>query len=123
MEKHIPVIAWLHIVLGALGILFAIFLFTVVAGAGILTGNDIAIALIAFVAWFLGFLIAILSLPGIIGGIYLLKHRAWARILLLIVAFLDLLNIPFGTALGIYTIWVLMNDETIRIFKEANQPN
>ena len=121
MEKHIPVIAWLHIVMGAIGIMIAIFLFTVVAGAGILSGDKTAIAVTAIVAWFLGMLIAILSLPGIIGGIYLLKRKEWARILLLIVAFLELLNIPFGTALGIYTIWALMNDETVRIFREANQ--
>ena len=117
MEKHIPVIAWLHIVLSAMGIVVAVFLFTIVAGAGLLTGDEMVIVLTAMVAWFLGVLISVLSIPGIIGGIYLLKRKEWARILLLIVAFLNLLNIPFGTALGIYTIWALMNDEMIKLFK------
>ena len=35
------------------------------------------------------------------GGIYLLKYRPWARILLLVLGFLNLIEIPFGTALGI----------------------
>ena len=32
----------------------------------------------------------------------------WARVLALILAFLDLINVPFGTALGVYTLWVLL---------------
>jgi len=119
MEKHLPVVAWLHIALSAIGIIIALFLFGIIAGAGLLSKNEIAIAVTAVVAWSLAILIFILSVPGIIGGIYLLKRKEWARILLIIVAILDLLNIPFGTALGIYTIWVLMKDETVRIFKAA----
>jgi hypothetical protein len=119
MEKHIPVVAWLHIALGALGIMAAIFTFAIVAWAGYITGEETAMALTAIVAWFIAILISFLSIPGIIGGIFLLKRKEWARILVLIVGFLDLLNIPFGTALGIYTIWVLMKDETIQYFKAA----
>ena len=58
------------------------------------------------------FLLTPISVAGIIGGIGLLKRRSWARILLLIVSVLQLLDIPLGTALGIYTIWVLIQDET-----------
>jgi hypothetical protein len=117
MEKHIPVVAWLHIALGVVGIMAALFTFTIVAGAGIISGDETAMALTAIVAWFIGILISFLSIPGIIGGVFLLKRKEWARILVLIVGFLDLLNIPFGTALGIYTIWVLMKDETIQYIR------
>ena len=117
MEKHIPVVAWLHIVLGAIGIIVAIFLFFIIAGAGMISGDEMAMALLAIVAWFLGILISVLSLPGIIGGFYLLQRKDWARILLIVVSILELLNFPFGTALGIYTLWVLMNNETIQLFK------
>ena len=119
MEKHIPVVAWLHIVLGALGIIVAIFLFFIIAGAGLITGDETAMALTAIIAWILGIMISVLSLPGIIGGIYLLQRKEWARILLIVVAILDLVNFPFGTALSIYTLWALMNDETIKLFKTA----
>ncbi|MEE9553410.1 MAG: hypothetical protein V3W18_03850, partial [candidate division Zixibacteria bacterium] len=111
------VIAWLHLALSAIGIVVAIFLFFIIAGAGMISGDEVAMAVTAVVATFLAILILVLSIPGIIGGIFLLKRKEWARILLLIVAFLNLLNIPFGTALGIYTIWALMKDETIQLFK------
>jgi hypothetical protein len=57
-----------------------------------------------------------LSIPGVIGGIGLLKRKPWARILVLILAVFDLLNVPIGTAVGVYTIWVLIQEETEQLF-------
>jgi len=57
-----------------------------------------------------------MSIPGIVGGIGLLKRKYWARILILVLCFLSLLSIPFGTALGIYGIWILLKSETVEIF-------
>jgi hypothetical protein len=46
---------------------------------------------------------------GFIAGWGLLQHEPWARVIVLVLAFLSLFtNIPFGTALGIYTMWVLL---------------
>jgi hypothetical protein len=44
---------------------------------------------------------------GLLVGIGLLRRERWARPLALVVGILMLLKIPFGTALGIYTLWVL----------------
>jgi len=44
---------------------------------------------------------------GLLVGIGLLRRERWARPLALVVGVLMLLKIPFGTALGIYTLWVL----------------
>ena len=41
----------------------------------------------------------------------LLQRKHWARTLALILAFLALLHFPLGTALGVYTLWVLLADE------------
>jgi phage shock protein PspC (stress-responsive transcriptional regulator) len=46
---------------------------------------------------------------GVAAGIGLLKRAAWARALALFLAFLSLFELPFGTALAIYTIWVLLS--------------
>ena len=54
-----------------------------------------------------------LAIPGIIAGIGLVQRRPWARVLALVVGAIGLLDIPVGTALGIYTFWVLMRDEAI----------
>jgi predicted nucleic acid-binding Zn ribbon protein len=64
--------------------------------------------LLSFVAIF----ILVKAFAGFLGGWGLLQHEPWARILTLILAFLALFNIPFGTALGVYTLWVLLPAES-----------
>ena len=55
---------------------------------------------------------------GFIAGWGLLQHEGWARILVLIVGFISLFtNIPFGTALGIYTMWVLLSSDSEREYE------
>ena len=50
----------------------------------------------------------VLSLPGLITGIGLLKFQPWARIVGLVFGAINLINIPFGTILGVYGLWVLL---------------
>jgi hypothetical protein len=45
---------------------------------------------------------------GFIAGWGLLQREPWARLIALILGFIALFNIPFGTALGVYTLWVLL---------------
>ncbi|MCP4581123.1 MAG: hypothetical protein GY839_05860 [candidate division Zixibacteria bacterium] len=116
MEKHITVLGWLYIIFGILFIFGAIFMFTALAGIGLASGDDEALAVLAIIGTVFGSFLLVVSLPAIIGGVGLLKKQNWARILVLILAFLNLINIPIGTALGIYTIWALLNDESIKVF-------
>ena len=52
---------------------------------------------------------------GFLAGWGLLQHEKWARVIALVLAFLSLFtNIPFGTALGVYTMWVLLPSESER---------
>jgi hypothetical protein len=44
---------------------------------------------------------------ALIAGYSLMTRRPWGRILAIIAAILTLLKFPLGTALGIYTLWVL----------------
>ena len=57
------------------------------------------------------------GLLGVAAGIGLLKRAAWARSLALLLAFLSLLDIPFGTVLAIYTIWVLRSSDADREYR------
>ena len=41
-------------------------------------------------------------------GYGLLERESWARLLALVLGFVSLFNVPLGTALGIYTFWVLL---------------
>jgi hypothetical protein len=45
---------------------------------------------------------------GFIAGWGLLQREPWARIIALVLGFIALFNIPFGTAVGVYTLWVLL---------------
>lgn len=51
------------------------------------------------------------SVAGFVGGWGLLQREPWARVLVLIVAFIALLDFPIGTGIGVYTLWVLMPAE------------
>ena len=49
---------------------------------------------------------------GFVVGWGLLQREAWARIVALVLAFISLFNIPFGTALGVYTLWALLPSQS-----------
>lgn len=116
MEKHVTVVAALQIGFSILGILLAIFLFFLLTFIGISVHDPEAMWILTTVGTCLGLFFLILSIPGIIGGVGLLKKKNWARILILILSAIDLFNIPIGTALAIYSIWVLVQDETVKLF-------
>ena len=121
MEKHVTLVAAINIGFGILGILIALIIFVTVTGGGLLSGDLRALAITGAVSSAIALFMICVSIPGIIGGIGLLSYRPWARILMLIIGVLDLLQVPFGTILGIYTLWVLLKDETIHLFNAHQQ--
>jgi hypothetical protein len=116
MKKHIELLGILHIVYSIFGFLIGAGLFTLLSGIGYLSGDHIAMGVLGLIGFLTGGFLIVISIPGIIAGIGLFKVRPWARILAIIVGCLHLMNIPLGTALGIYTFWVLVNDESIKLF-------
>ena len=118
MEKHLTVIAIIHIAFGLLLLFLGIGLFVVISGGGLISGEPQAIFVTSVVGSALGLFFTLLAIPGIIGGIGLLKMLGWSRILMLIIAFLELIVIPIGTVIGAYAIWVLLKDETIALFHD-----
>jgi hypothetical protein len=56
----------------------------------------------------LGVFVLAKSTAGFFAGWGLLNRDPWARIMALVLGFLALIHIPFGTALGVYTLWVLL---------------
>ncbi len=120
MEKHITIVAVLSIFFGALGILIGIFFFVAIVGGGLISGDLEAMSITGIVGTCIALFCFITSAPKLIAGIGLLKRRSWARILALILAILELMNIPIGTAIGIYAIWVLLNEETAKLFAHAS---
>jgi uncharacterized membrane protein (DUF2068 family) len=117
MDTHIKVIGWLWIVLGALGVLGALCLSAATAGGGLLSEDTTALFITSTVALVCGGLFFLGSALNIIAGIGLLRYRSWARILVIILAIINLPNFPVGTALGIYTLWAMFNAEGKELFE------
>jgi len=66
----------------------------------------------AFLAPLFGMLGIIVLGKGLLclaAGLGLMQKRHWARTYALVAGFISLFSVPVGTALGIYTIWVLMS--------------
>jgi hypothetical protein len=116
MENHIKAVGILSIGLSALAILIGGFVFFLLAGIGIAVHEEEASIILPTIGIVVGVFFLLISIPGIIGGLGVLKQKEWARILVLIISALHLLNFPIGTAIGAYSIWVLVQPETIRIF-------
>lgn len=68
-----------------------------------------------------GWLILAKAAAGFIAGWGLLQREEWARIVALVVGFVALLNVPIGTALGIYTLWVLLPSQSDDEYKALAQ--
>ena len=119
MKGHLTVVAALSIGFGALGVFIALIVFVAVVGAGVLSGDPEAMSITAIVGTSVAGFLILISVPDIIAGIGLLKRKSWARILALILACLDLILIPIGTIIGAYCIWVLVHDDTVKLFESA----
>jgi hypothetical protein len=122
MLTHVKVLAVLFIALSALGVLAALILmlvFGVAAGSVGVSGDpDAAVALpiIGMVGSSLVIFLLVVSLPGLITGWGLLKLKPWARIVGIVLCAINLINIPLGTIVGAYGLWVLLSGETERLF-------
>lgn len=67
----------------------------------------------------IGALILLKSVAGFAAGWGLLRREPWARMLTIVLAFLELFHIPLGTALGIYSLWVLLPAQSEREYEEV----
>ncbi len=68
---------------------------------------------------FLGGMTMLAGVLGIVAGAGLLGRRPWARTMAIVFGCLALASFPLGTALGIYTLWVLGSSESGREYRAA----
>jgi hypothetical protein len=121
MEDHLKIIAYIRMGLGSLFLVVAVFLFSLLAIPGIVVpDNRKDLPILAAYGVAIALLPLVSAVWDLVGGVGLLKRRRWARILVLIGAVPELFVFPVGTAIGIYTIWVLMQKETVELFAQAS---
>lgn len=111
-DKHIDIAGYLHLGLGALVMLAGLIVMLIMGGVGILSQDAAAFVASLGVGVGIGVLLLIIGLPSMIAGFGLVRRRSWARTLALVISVVNLFNFPFGTALGVYTFWVLLKDES-----------
>jgi phage shock protein C len=116
MGEHVRILGILYLALSALGIIAAVIVFAVLVSSGVISGNYDVILITRIIGIGVAALLVLFSLPGIFAGFGLLKQESWARVLALVLGVMNLINIPFGTLLGVYTIWVLTNKEVQELF-------
>jgi hypothetical protein len=126
--EHIRLLAILHFVFGGLAMLGILFLLihyfilhTVFANPELWKSQPNStpplkefFEVFVWLYVFMGFLLVIGCLLNLLSGLFLLKRRH--RVFSLVIAGLNCLQIPFGTALGILTILVLLRDSVRELY-------
>jgi hypothetical protein len=121
MKQHVTVVAALQIGFNVLKIFIAAVVFVIMMAGGLISGDAEAMAIITVVGLAVSGFLVLTALPGIVGGIGLLKGKNWARVLVIFLAVLDLIDFPIGTAIGGYTLWVLLNKESAELFESGSK--
>ena len=53
----------------------------------------------------------------VVVGVPLRRHKPWSRLGALTLGSVDLLLLPYGTALGVYALWVLLSEQGKSLFE------
>lgn len=65
---------------------------------------------------------SVMAVLALVAGYGLLTRRPWARVLGIVIGILSLLKFPLGTALGVYTLWVLAPAQSGAEYDAIAQP-
>lgn len=118
-ENRIRAVGWIHLALSSLGVLVGLALFGAIAPWGLLSGDATAAFVTGTVGSVLAALMFAVALPGFIAGIGLLKRRSWGRSVGIVVSALMLFQVPVGTALGAFSLYVLLQEDTRRYLESV----
>jgi len=114
LQEHLRTLGILWMILGGLTLLPAFFLMFLssVIHIAIPFSNAVARNLGPLVLMIIGGSLLLIGAVGVLVGWGLMQHQPWARILGIIVGVLALFHPPLLTVLGIYTLWVLLGQNT-----------
>jgi hypothetical protein len=119
MKKHVTVVGAIQIGFGVLFLLGAVATFFALRFAmGAVGDDETGHQVLGFLSVILPILLLFMATLGLVGGIGLLIYKPWARYLVIVVAALGCLFIPIGTLSGVYAIWVLLQDDTVKLFQQ-----
>jgi hypothetical protein len=114
---HVRLLGILWLALSALRLIPGIFLMAL-GGARLFPPDVPPFVRAVLPAIGMGFLIC--AGIGIAAGCGLLARQPWARMLAIIFGAFSLIDIPFGTAIGVYTLWVLLPAESEQEYRSIS---
>jgi hypothetical protein len=130
MQTHVKVLGVLYLAVGGCMLVAALFLLMTMSGVAGIVGaaadpEDAAIAIpvLGIAGSALAAFLGLFALPSLITGYGLLNFKPWARIVGIVLSAISLINIPFGTIIGVYGLWVLLSKDTERLFETAPVPS
>lgn len=125
MRSHVNLLGLLQLTWGGMGLLLGASLLLLAAGAAAIARSPDGEAMTAGVTALLFVVFAVaVALGGsasVWAGRALRQHRSVGRTGALLLAVMNLFVLPFGTALAIYTFWVLLHNEARALF-ETGRP-
>jgi hypothetical protein len=103
----VRILGWLHIGLGILDLLIGLATFGFLSGIGLLSGDIQAFGMMSLIGGFAGTIMLFMALPNLICGLGLLRNwGGWVIGLAVILGLFNVLNLPIGTAIALYTFWI-----------------
>jgi len=124
MAPHVDFVGVLFIVWGLLTTLVGVSTLALGVGAVALIatasrgggGGAVAAGVTAAVFTTLAVIAIVWGAAHVVVGVPLRRHHGWARVTALMLGSVDLLLLPYGTALGAYALWVLLNERSKKLF-------
>lgn len=83
-------------------------------------GSQVAAGITAVAFTTLAIIAIVWGAAHVIVGVPLRQRKSWARVIALMLGSVDLLLLPYGTALGVYTLWALLNEKGKALFVDPS---
>lgn len=121
LDRHVDLLGLLMTVGAFLGSLLGVAMVSLGAGAGVLARSAEvemrgAATVTAVTYLGVGATLLLWASANAVAGVALRRRRGWGRRMSLMLSVVNVLVLPFGTALAAYAFWVLLNDQARRLF-------
>ena len=125
MSAHVDFVGILFIIWGLLTALVGLSTLALGVGAVALIasashgggGGQVAAGLTAAAFTTLALIAIAWGAAHVAVGVPVRRRKPFARLVALMLGSVDLLLLPYGTALGIYALWVLLNEDGKKMFQ------
>jgi hypothetical protein len=124
MRSHVNLLGLLHLTWGGMGLLLGASLLLLAIGAAAIArataGDPLTAGFTALLFVVFATALALAGWANLWTGRAIRQHRSPGRTGALMLAVINLFVLPFGTALAIYTFWVLLHNEVRALFEAAD---